>query len=94
MRRSTNETEPASRGEIKRRHGKHFHENKNIRIGRLTGKEGANERLERNVVSQCLGQGKQHLAKLVSPLVVNKGNWYETHMLRAEILRINTGITG
>lgn len=39
-----------------------------------------------------MGQGNQHLAKDVSPLVVNKDNQYEIHF-KAKILRINTGIT-
>jgi len=44
-------------------------------------------------VSQCLRQGKQHSAKEGSPLVVSKDNQYKVRMLKADILRINTGIT-
>lgn len=72
--------------EEEQRHGKYFEEIGNLRVGRETGKEEASERLERKVGRQFLGQGKQHLAEEVSPLVVNKDNQYEIHMLKAGIL--------
>lgn len=48
------ETELASSGEIK------TCENENLRIGRLTGKEGASERLERKVGQSVSGWDREN----------------------------------